>query len=310
MAETTVDPVSVLISEAAARVESARAKINLALHVVNRRPDGYHNVSSLVVFADLADRLAVYPEEPGMIGLTVDGPFADHMRATTPPDDNLVFTVARGMAEAFDTGIQSGLGLNLEKHLPIASGLGGGSADAAAALRLVNRVWHLGIPLDELAKIGLSLGADIPICLSSRPAIMRGRGEDITPIKGLPPLSIVLVNPGIGAATREVFRQLPPAEREPLPVLPDHIGGAMELVFWLRKTRNDLFQPAVAVVPQIEMALRALAHDQDCVFARMSGSGSTVFGIFMSNEAAERAAARLRTAEPRWWIAATQTGGS
>ncbi|MCP4382365.1 MAG: 4-(cytidine 5'-diphospho)-2-C-methyl-D-erythritol kinase [Hyphomicrobiales bacterium] len=310
MAETTVDPVAVLISAAAARIESARAKINLALHVLDRRADGYHSLNSLVVFADIADRLTVYPEDPGMIGMTVEGPFAEALRATTPPDDNLVFVVAKGMAEAFDAGEQNGLGLNLEKHLPVAAGLGGGSADAAAALRLVNRVWHLGIPAGELAGIGLSLGADIPICLSSRPSIMRGRGEDITAIKGLPALSIVLVNPGVAVSTGDVFGAIEPAERSPLPDLPDHIGSAMELVFWLRKTRNDLFQPAIAAAPPIETALRALANDQDCVFARMSGSGATVFGVFMSNEAAERAATRLRSVDRQWWVAATQTGGS
>ncbi|WP_421724545.1 4-(cytidine 5'-diphospho)-2-C-methyl-D-erythritol kinase [Bauldia sp.] len=310
MAQTAVDPVAVLISEAAAKVESARAKLNLALHVLDRRPDGYHNLDSLVVFADLADRVTLYPEEPGMIGLRIDGPFAEELRAASPPEDNLVFTVAKGMAEAFAADVQGGLGLQLEKHLPIAAGLGGGSADAAAALRLLNRAWHLGIPAQELASIGFSLGADIPVCLLSRPARLRGRGDDLLPVNGLPALPIVLVNPRVPLSTRDVFRRLQPAAREPMPALPNSIATPMELVFWLRRTRNDLFPQAVAIVPPVETALRAVANDPDCVFARMSGSGPTVFGIFMSDETAVRAAARLRAAEPSWWVMATQTAGS
>jgi 4-diphosphocytidyl-2-C-methyl-D-erythritol kinase len=310
MPERTVDPVSALISAAASKVESARAKINLALHILDRRADGYHLLDSLVVFAELADTLAVFGDYHGFIDLAVDGPFAEDLRATTAPDDNLVLAVARGLAEVYPDRSTGGVRLHLSKQLPVAAGLGGGSADAAAALRLLNRLWRLDLNHQQLAHLGLSLGADVPVCLLSRPARVQGVGEAVTPLSGIPAMTVVLVNPGIAVSTSRVFRRLERTERQPLPPIPKPAGSLMEFVFWLRKTRNDLFAPASMETPAIEKAVRALAADPDCVFARMSGSGGTVFGIFMSNESANRAAARLHAVEPRWWVAVTRTDGS
>ncbi len=310
MAEATVDAVSAAISQARSQIEPARAKINLALHVLDRRGDGYHVLDSLVVFADLGDTLTAFPDDDGYVDLTVDGAFADDLEATTLPGNNLILAVALGLCEAFPDRSTGGVRLHLDKQLPIAAGLGGGSADAAAALRLLNRTWQLGLSDGELARLGLSLGADVPVCLASSPSRMRGIGEEVSPVPGIPPMPIVLVNPGISVSTGAVFARLGAGERTPLPPLPEPIGPLMEFIFWLRKTRNDLFEPAMAEAPLIEKAVRALAADPDCVFARMSGSGGTVFGIFMSSDAADRAAARLRASKPDWWVAATRTGGS
>lgn len=310
MPDRTVDPVSALISEAASRVESARAKINLALHVLDRRDDGYHVLDSLVVFATVADTLTVHDESDGYINLTVDGQFADDLEASTAPMDNLVFAVANGLAEAFPGRAGDGLRLHLTKHLPIAAGIGGGSADAAATLRLLNRYWNLGLSTRQLAQLGLSLGADVPVCLASRPSRMQGIGEEVTPVPGIPGMTIVLVNPGVNISTRDVFRRLEIDDPTPLPPIPDVAGSLVQFVFWLRETRNDLFVPAIAEAPLIEKAVRALASDQDCIFARMSGSGGTAFGVFMSHNAANRAAERLLAAEPNWWVAVTATEGS
>lgn len=298
------------MSAAASKVESARAKINLALHVLDRRADGYHVLDSLVVFAQVADTLSVFGEDEGFIDLAVDGPFADDLLAATAPDDNLVLAVAHGLAEVHPDRSAGGIRLHLNKQLPVAAGLGGGSADAAAALRLLNRLWRLDLSQQQLAHLGLSLGADVPACLLSRPARVQGIGEIITPVSGMPAMTVVLVNPGVAVSTGAVFRRLQQTERLPLPPIPKSAGPLMEFVFWLRKTRNDLFTPACIEAPLIEKAVRALAADPDCVFARMSGSGATVFGIFMSREAANRAAARLHAAEPHWWIAVTRTEGS
>ena len=267
-------------------------------------------LDSLVVFAELADTLTAFRRDESVVEVSVDGDFADILAETTLPEDNLVWSVADALIRAFPDRIPGGIRLNLTKELPVAAGLGGGSADAAATLRLLNRMWRLGLTTSELADLGVSLGADVPVCVLSRPARIEGFGERVTPVTTLPPMPLVLVNPGVAMETGSVFRRLRPAERPPLPPMPQRFVSLMELVFWLRKTRNDLFEPAREAAPVIETVVRMLASDADCLFARMSGSGATVFGIFLSIEAASRAAERLRDARPDWWVAVTWTGGS
>jgi 4-diphosphocytidyl-2-C-methyl-D-erythritol kinase len=308
--DETADPIAISIAEAAAKIECARAKINLALHVLDRRPDGYHRLDSVVVFADLADTLAACRREEGVVELGIDGEFADILAKAAQPAENLVYAVADALIRAFPDRISGGVRIDLTKNLPVAAGLGGGSADAAATLRLLNRLWRLGLTVAELAELGASLGADVPVCVFSRPARMEGIGERVTPVAAIPAMPVVLVNPGVAVETGAVFRRLKPAERSPLPPLPERFTSIMELVFWLRNTRNDLFAPACAAAPVIETAARALASDPDCMFARMSGSGATVFGIFLSIDAASRAAKRLQEARPDWWTAVTWTEGS
>ncbi|HET7717241.1 MAG TPA: 4-(cytidine 5'-diphospho)-2-C-methyl-D-erythritol kinase [Bauldia sp.] len=309
-AEETADFLATHIAEAAAKIESARAKINLALHVLNRRPDGYHALDSLVVFAELADTLTAYRREESVVELSIDGDFAEVLTETTFPQDNLVYSVASALSRAFPNRVSGGVRLHLTKELPVAGGLGGGSADAAATLRLLNRIWRLGLTTAELVDLGANLGADVPVCVLSRPARIEGIGELVTPVTTLPAMPVVLVNPGVAMQTASVFRQLAPADRSPLPPMPSRFVSIMELVFWLRKTRNDLFEPACRAAPVIETAVRMLASDPDCMFARMSGSGATVFGIFLSIEAASRAAERIRDMRAGWWVAVTWTGGS
>jgi 4-diphosphocytidyl-2-C-methyl-D-erythritol kinase len=307
--DETADLLTTSIAEAAARVESARAKINLALHVRGRRADGYHDLESLVAFTELADVLSVSPHDQPAIEIGIDGPFADRLAETTPPADNLVYAVADALIRSFPDRAPAGIRLELAKNLPLAAGIGGGSADAAAALRLLNRTWQVGLTMEQLIELGAHIGADVPACVLSRPALVEGIGEHVTPV-ALPEIPLVLVNPGVAVATPDVFRRLRSANKSPLPPLPAGFASIMEVVLWLRKTRNDLFEPACAIAPVIERVVRTLAGDPDCLFTRMSGSGATVFGIFPTIDTAMAAAERLGEAQPDWWIAVTRTEGS
>jgi 4-diphosphocytidyl-2-C-methyl-D-erythritol kinase len=307
-----MDQIAKAIEDAtgAAQSELARAKINLALHVGQRRPDGYHNLESLVVFADLADVVNARPapnKTPS--SLTITGPFADLLEETTSVEGNLVQRAAEELALIGKRRARDML-LTLHKRIPVAAGLGGGSADAAATLRLLNRVWDLKAKPEKLAEIGVKLGADVPMCLVSKPLVARGIGEQVTRAAGIPALPIVLAHPGVIVSTGSVFALMGGEERTPLPPLPAHFASAMELVYWLRQARNDLMVPARAVNKKATAAATALGNDPDCLFARMSGSGATAFGIFISRAAAERAAGRLRKAKPDWWVTSAMTEGS
>lgn len=271
--------------------EVARAKLNLCLHVIGRRSDGYHLLDSLVVFPGLGDRLRAEPA--AALSLSACGPFADQLPAD---GDNLVLRAAA----LFGTGAA----LRLEKNLPAAGGIGGGSADAAATLRLMARMQ--GAPLPDARRV-LGLGADVPVCLESRPARMQGIGERVTPLPDLPPLWCVLVNPGTACPTPAVFAALDRRDGSPLPEMPERFAGAATLLDYLFTTRNDLEPPARRLVPVIGDALEALAAS-GAALARMSGSGATCFGLFETEGAALSAAERLRTAAPAWWVAAAPLG--
>lgn len=294
----------------AGRTELARAKINLALHVTGRKPDGYHLIETLAVFADYADVVSVARGAPGRMGLSVKGPFAPALAETVEATDNLAIRAARELGRAVGKRVLPPTKLVLTKRIPIAAGLGGGSADAAAALRLLNREWDLQFNEEKLAAIGLALGADVPMCLASRPLIATGIGETIRSISGMPAIPIVLAHPGGTVSTADVFARLQPAERTPLPALPNRFHSLLDVIFWLRKARNDLAEPAATVSPLASAAAKALTADSECLFARMSGSGAAAFGIFTTMDAAERAAARLQKAKPGWWIVAAKTGPS
>lgn len=310
MDETTGDTLAALISNVAAKVETARAKINLALHVLGRRTDGYHLIDTLVVFADMGDTLRATPRDEALVKLTVDGPFGDELAGSTRAEDNLVFRAADELIASFPRRRIGGVRLDLTKRLPVASGLGGGSADAAAALRLLDRLWNLGAGPARLAEIGARLGADVPMCLISKPLQAGGIGERITLAPSIPALPLLLVNPGVPVATRNVFRRLAPGERPPMWPLPARFANRIEFAQWLRMTRNDLCEPAIAEAKVVGTVVKAVAADAECLFANLSGSGATVFGIFNSRAAAERAAARIHEKRPGWWVAVTQSGGA
>ena len=268
--------------------EYAPAKVNLALHVLGRRADGYHLLDSLVVFADIGDTLRAAPAEA--LALDVTGPFA---AALAGDADNLALRAARRLAAA--AGIAPRARLTLDKRLPVASGIGGGSADAAAALRLLARLWHLPLPSTELA---LALGADVPVCLAGRPARMAGIGEALAPAPALPPCGLLLVNPGVAVATPAVFRARSGPFSPPLD-LPDGWADAAALAADLARLGNDLEAPAVALAPAIGTVLAALRALPGTLLARMSGSGATCFALFATAAHARQAATQVT--RPGWW---------
>lgn len=275
---------------------AAPAKINLFLHVTRKRPDSYHDLQSLVAFADIGDVLTL--ERSDAFSLAIDGPFAQGLAAEA---DNLVLRAARAIAQRRPA--ISGARMTLAKNLPVASGIGGGSADAAAALRGLRSLYGESFGEDELLAIAASLGSDIPVCVASQAAWMEGRGERVTPLPSLPPAHIVLVNPGVSVATADVFRRLTiragETELRPPPVF----ESLATLIGYLKATRNDLEAPALAVAPVIGSVLEALAQ-QNAIFTRMSGSGATCFGLFESAAKAQSAAAAIAGVESHWWARA------
>jgi 4-diphosphocytidyl-2-C-methyl-D-erythritol kinase len=300
------DAIAQAVIHGAADSEFAAAKINLALHIVGRRPDGYHLLDSLVVFADFGDMLSVSAGS-NRHGVKIDGPFGDELSLLAKGSDNLAAAAAKALT-AIAGKKPPPTTLTLTKRIPIAAGLGGGSADAAATLRLLNRHWKLGLDEAALARVAGGLGADVPMCLASRPVLARGIGELLVPFDGIPPLPLVLVHPAIPLPTARVFARLKERNRDPLPSMPKRFGSIIAFVQWLRLTRNDLSEAARAETGLAAAAAKALSGDKDCLFARMSGSGAAAFGIFGTRNAAERAADRLRAAHPHWWVVAA-TGG-
>lgn len=281
---------------------SAPAKVNLFLHVVGRRADGYHELESLFVFARLGDRLTA--TSAPTLSLAIKGPFG---RALGAGQGNLVLRAAESLRQA--AGRPLGAHLTLEKNLPVAAGIGGGSADAAAALRLLNRLWGLGFEPRALSSIGLALGADVPACLAGRPALVRGIGEQITPVPVLPAAHLLLVNPGVPLATADVFRRRSGPFIEGVmartTVTSTVASTAAAFATALSRCRNDLEPAAIQLVPAISAVLASLAAAPGCLLARMSGSGASCFGLFGDAGAAKKAARALRAAHPDWWVAAT-----
>lgn len=293
---------------------SAPAKVNLTLRVGARRADGYHEIESLVVFAQPQDDLELAIGEP--LALSIDGPTA---AAAGQADDNLVLKASRALAGAI-TGLTLGH-FHLHKQLPVAAGLGGGSSDAAAALRLLAKANRLAADDNRLAAAARRTGADVPVCLDPRPRLMRGAGETLSPPVPLPPLAAVLVNPGVAVSTAEVFARLA-AARDGMPqkIAADAVSALVEeavatdracsedaLIAALEGSRNDLEMPAIALQPVIGQALLTLRELPGCRLARMSGSGATCFGLFDRGSAAA-AAQVLKTQHPLWWVQASGLG--
>ncbi len=287
------------------RTGFAGAKVNLYLHVGPLSADGYHPIDSLMVFADVGDTLTVEPASDWTF--TADGPFS----AAAPMDDaNLVARAARAAAGA--AGSEAAFSLHLHKRLPVAAGLGGGSADAGAALRLVNAA--LGDPLsgETLQALALGLGADVPACLAGAPVIARGRGEQLSPAPRLPPLHAVLVNPRVAAPTGPVFaaydRQSPP-QGALGPSSRDGFETAKALVDWLRaETRNDLEAPCRALTPAAGEVIDLLAASPLALLARMSGSGATGFALCEGADQARALAALIAAQRPAWWVEPCRLG--
>lgn len=280
--------------------ETAPAKINLSLRVLGRRADGYHLLESLVVFADLADTLTL--ESAGETALATGGPFA---AASGPLDGNLVLKAVSAL-RARVPGLNAGRFL-LQKNIPVAAGLGGGSADAAAALRLLARANGLDLDDARLAAAAPAIGADVPVCLESRARIMRGVGEELLEALDLPDFGAVLVNPRVPLSTREVFVGL--AGRFSGKPPPEDVPREREaLLAWLAVHGNDLTQPAIACVPVIADVLQALGSLPGARLARMSGSGPTCFALFAAANEAAAAARRIQAEHKDWWVHTVMLG--
>lgn len=283
----------------AVRVEElARAKVNLALHITGQREDGYHTLDSLVVFPQVGDRVLV--ELSPRLSLDIEGPFAAQIGSN--PSDNLVYKAAQLLSEHVPAA--TGAMIGLEKNLPVSAGIGGGSADAAAALRALAKLWGASPSISQLSKLSLSLGADVPMCLQETPARVRGIGEVIEPVSGFPSGAIVLVNPLIELPTPSVFKALEKRDNSPMPEFPAHFEDIMDLAGWLKTCRNDLQTPAISLAPQIADVLEVLSAQPETLLARMSGSGATCFALCATLPEAEAIATRLAESESNWWIAA------
>jgi 4-diphosphocytidyl-2-C-methyl-D-erythritol kinase len=284
--------------------ELAPAKINLSLRVLGRRPDGYHELESLVVFTTFGDRLTLHPGEA--FALTVTGPFAAALDA-----ENLVTTAVR-RAQAADRHLGIGAFL-LEKNLPVAAGLGGGSSDAAAVLRVLRRSNPGHNTALDWSALAAGLGADVPVCLAGRPALMRGIGERLHFVARLPRVSIVLINPRLPLGARDVFLALNAAPLQASAVSngpAPSFSSLDDLVTYLQSSANDLEAPAKGLCPEIVRIQTALAAQSAARIVRMSGSGPTCFALFGSRTEAESAAALIARHEPGWWVVATEIVGT
>jgi 4-diphosphocytidyl-2-C-methyl-D-erythritol kinase len=299
----------------------APAKVNLTLRILGRRADGYHELESLVAFAPFGDGLTFLPGGP--LELDVSGPMADR---AGPLPDNLVLRAARALAERIDS-LRLGR-FALHKELPSGAGLGGGSADAAAALRLIAKANGISLDDPRVHDAARATGADVPVCLDPRPRVMRGIGEILTGPVALPPLGIIVIHPGFALPTGPVFKTLGLAPGEKLakvcettagsergrPARPDHDADEMpalaadKLLAWLASERNDLEPPAIAIAPAVADVISVIARLTGCRLARMSGSGSACFGLFDDGEAAATAAERVAGARPSWWVRAGLLG--
>jgi 4-diphosphocytidyl-2-C-methyl-D-erythritol kinase len=274
----------------------APAKVNLALHITGQRDDGYHLLDSLVVFGGASD--VIHFRQSDHLHLSVTGPFSEGLRHEP---DNLMVRAARLLAEEF--GLEAQADLTLEKNLPIAAGIGGGSADAAATMLGLFQLWDRTVRDDTLRSIALSLGADVPMCLEGSCLRAEGIGDELTPGPRLPnDLGLVLINPHIPISTPDIFKNLKSKDNSPMGPIPSAFLSATALAEWLSEQRNDLELAAIAQAPIIENVLQALNDDGDCLLARMSGSGATCYGMFATAKHAEYAARRMAFYHPNWWV--------
>lgn len=281
-------------------IETAQAKVNLTLKVLGRRSDGFHELNSLVMFAKLGDNLQLEPGDE--LSLAAGGAFCANLDG-----DNLVLQAARLISEMC-ADIRSGT-FTLVKNLPVAAGLGGGSADAAAALRLISRANPGAVTGKIMEEAACQLGSDVLVCLMSHAAMMRGRGELVSPIEQLPTLNVVLVNPGVTLAAGDVYAALEAPELDENPLddngCENNFSSAGVLLKHISRIGNDLQRPAIKLAPVIGDVISALSQEEGCGAVQMSGSGSTCFGVFANAGHAARARDRLQAAHPDWWIVST-----
>lgn len=285
--------------ETAALTVPAAAKINLYLHITGLREDGYHHLDSLIAFAGIHDTLTLAPSPD--LSLAIEGPYADGL---STGGDNLVMQAADKLRQS--AGYDGGAAITLEKNIPVAAGIGGGSADAAAVLGGLVRLWDLDATSFDLNDLALSLGADVPVCLFGQAAFVGGIGERITRAPALPAAWLVLVNPGVALSTKAVFETRRDGhEGSGAGGFDDSPATASVLAGILQTRNNDLEEAAIALQPQIDFVLKKIQQSEGVLLTRMSGSGATCFGLFAEAGAAARAAADLSQRQPEWWVRAT-----
>ena len=276
--------------------DTARAKINLYLHVTGKRPDGYHLLESMIGFAEIGDGIAI--EESDQFALTLEGPFAHALKGTNIKD-NLIYKAAHGFAELLN--MPPHMHITLTKNLPVAAGLGGGSADAAAVLRALVQYWKLDNPPD-LSSLLTALGADVPVCYHQKSGVVSGIGDVMEKPITLPALPILLINPNIPCLTTNIFKALKPPYSGGMALSPATFETVSSLSQYLKTTRNDLRAPAEAFDPDITGMIEELEAQPLCHFAQMTGSGATCFGLFESTQDTQNAAKALQESHPTWWV--------
>lgn len=282
--------------------EPAPAKINLALHIVGQRTNGYHELESLCVFTELCDELTATPSDHDELVLT--GPFGKVLRGER---SNIVLKALSLFRQNYPNVLPDGLRIVLDKALPVAAGIGGGSADAAAMLRLANHISGLELKLEDMMDMALELGADVPMCLLSRTSFVDGVGENLDPMPNFPKLQLVLANPGKPVSTADIFRKLTEKENPPLVRDAADYRHITAITMWLEGTRNDLQKPAIQFLPEIGDMLMDLGEQKGCLLSRMSGSGATIFGMFGTAGEAMLAAQTFRKKWPNAWVAQSAT---
>lgn len=273
----------------------AFAKVNLYLHVCGKRENGYHELDSLVVFAKVGDRISVKPAPT--LSLTLTGPLAAHLQDET---DNLVLQAARKLQKACN--ITTGAHITLEKNLPIAAGIGGGSGDAAATLKALCHLWNIQEESIDLHALALSLGADVPVCLAGCAAHIGGIGEKVTPLVSIPQCWIILVNPMVSLSTPSVFKARTGPFREEMPISLQLEPATF--IAALKERHNDLMAPAIRIAPVIQEVLNILENQDASMLSRMSGSGATCFALFQEKKYAINASKAIQNQHKNWWVAA------
>ncbi|MEJ8475510.1 4-(cytidine 5'-diphospho)-2-C-methyl-D-erythritol kinase [Roseibium algae] len=277
--------------------EFARAKVNLALHITGQRDDGYHMLDSLVVFPRIGDHLSATPSDK--LSLEVTGPFSTDLEPQS--NNNLVLKAIRRLSQAKNCAPPD-INLSLEKNLPVASGIGGGSADAAAALRLLMRQPGFTLASEDIHAIALELGADVPVCLKQVAVRMQGIGELLSPLPSLPDFGMVIANPRVAVSTPAIFKGLQARNNPSLPDLPESFASLDQLIVYLRETRNDMQVTAEALCPAITDVLSEMDQHPETLLNRMSGSGATCFALCRCGDE-KNLAARIQKSHPDWWVA-------
>ena len=292
------------VQEIAALQEHAPAKINLFLHVDRPRSDGYHELESLVVFTDFGDRVWITASDT--LSLERSGPFASALPAD--PQDDLCLRAARALGAVFNR--DEAVHIALEKNIPVAAGIGGGSTDAAAVLRALCRMWKIDAAETRVGDVAAGLGADVPVCLGARTALIGGTGEIVVPLVTAPELHLLLVNPSRPLSTAAVFNAYPGPPQAFQPVQDEFAGlQGPAMVSRVSEHRNDLRAAACELCPDIRDVLGALGSAPECRLARMSGSGPTCFGVFETSKACDKAAEVIAGGHPDWWVRGTRTRG-